>query len=104
MSGLVRQTAIYLGGVSGRRPRVPVDAGSLELAARKAMDSDAFAYVRAGAGNEQTMRANREGFDRLRIVPRMLGDVSGRYSSVELLGRRFASPFLTAPIGGLELA
>jgi lactate 2-monooxygenase len=104
MNGLIRQTAIYLGGVSGRKPRVPLDAGSLELAARKAMDSDAFAYVRAGAGNEQTMRANREGFDRLRIVPRMLRDVSERDTSVELLGQRFPSPFLIAPIGVLELA
>jgi lactate 2-monooxygenase len=104
MNGLVRQTAIYLGGVSGRRPRVPLDAGSLEVAARKAMDDDAFAYVRAGAGNEQTMRANRAGFDRLRIVPRMLRDVSVRDTSVELLGLRFPSPFLTAPIGVLELA
>jgi lactate 2-monooxygenase len=104
MSGILRQTAIYLGGVSGRKPRVPLDAGSLEVAARKAMDSDAFAYIRAGAGNEQTMRANREGFDRLRIVPRMLRDVSERDTSVELLGLTMPSPFMTAPIGVLELA
>jgi lactate 2-monooxygenase len=104
MSGILRQTAIYLGGVSGRKPRVPLDAGSLEVAARKAMDADAFAYIRAGAGNEQTMRANREGFDRLRIVPRMLRDVSERDTSVELLGLHMPSPFMTAPIGVLELA
>ncbi len=104
MSGILRQTAIYLGGVSGRKPQVPLDAGSLEVAARKAMDADAFAYIRAGAGNEQTMRANREGFDRLRIVPRMLRDVSERDTSVELLGLTMPSPFMTAPIGVLELA
>jgi lactate 2-monooxygenase len=104
MNGLVRQTAIYLGGVSGRKPRVPLDAGSLELAARKAMDSEAFAYIRAGAGNEGTMRANRAGFERLRIVPRMLRDVSERDTSVELFGQKLRSPFLTAPIGVLELA
>src|SRR3954468_10954802 len=104
MNGILRQTAIYLGGVSGRKPRVPLDAGSLELAARKAMDDDAFAYIRAGAGNEQTMRANIAGFERLRIVPRMLRDVSERDTSVELLGLRLPSPFLTAPIGVLELA
>jgi lactate 2-monooxygenase len=104
MSGLVRQTAIYLGGVSGRRPRVPLDAGALEVAARKAMPSDSFAYIRAGAGNEGTMRANLAGFERLRIVPRMLRDVAHRDTSVELLGMRLPSPFMTAPIGVLELA
>src|SRR4051812_34825937 len=104
MSGLVRQTAIYLGGVSGRRPRVPLDAGALEVAARKAMPTDSFAYIRAGAGNEGTMRANLAGFERLRIVPRMLRDVSERDTSVELLGLRLPSPFMTAPIGVLELA
>ncbi len=104
MNGLRRQTQIYLGGVSGRRPRVPIDAGRLEQAARRRMRRDAFAYVAAGAGNERTMVANRVAFDRWRIVPRMLRDVEHRDTSVELFGRRLASPFLLAPIGVLELA
>jgi lactate 2-monooxygenase len=100
----VRQTQIYLGGVSGRRPRVPVDYGRLEQRARRKMGKDAFAYVATGAGNERTIAANRAGFDRWRIVPRMLRDVEHRDTSVELLGRRLESPFLLAPIGVLELA
>jgi lactate 2-monooxygenase len=103
-NGLARQTAIYLGGVLGRRPRVPLDAGRLEALARRHMSGDAYAYVAAGAGNEGTLKANRAAFDRWRIVPRMLRDVSQRDTSVELFGRRLASPFLTAPIGVLELA
>jgi lactate 2-monooxygenase len=104
MSGLVRQTEIYLAGVSGRRPRVPLDAGRLEAAARSRMRGDAYAYVAAGAGNERTMVANRAAFDRWRIVPRMLRDVELRETGVELFGRRLPSPFLLAPIGVLELA
>jgi lactate 2-monooxygenase len=104
MSGLLRQTQIYVAGVSGRRPRVPLDARRLSQAARRAMTRDAYAYVRAGAGNERTMFANRQAFDRWRIVPRMLRDVSERDTSVELFGRRLSSPFLLAPIGVLELA
>ena len=50
MIGRARQTAIYLGGVSGRRPRVPLDPERLEEAARKAMPADAFAYVKATDG------------------------------------------------------
>ena len=104
MSGLLRQTRIYVGGVSGRRPSVPIDASRLESAARRRMSRDAFAYVRAGAGNERTMAANRAAFDRWRIVPRMLRDVARRDTSVELLGRTLRSPLLLAPIGVLELA
>jgi isopentenyl diphosphate isomerase/L-lactate dehydrogenase-like FMN-dependent dehydrogenase len=50
------------------------------------------------------MRANRAAFDRWRIVPRMLRDVSERDTSVELLGRTLPAPFLVAPIGVLEMA
>ncbi|HEY1358509.1 MAG TPA: lactate 2-monooxygenase [Thermoleophilaceae bacterium] len=104
MAGLDRQTEIYLGGVSGVRPRVPIDAERLQARAEQAMAPDAFAYIAAGAGNESTLRANRAAFERWRIVPRMLRDVSERDTSVELFGRRLQSPFLLAPIGVLELA
>jgi lactate 2-monooxygenase len=102
--GLERQTEIYLGGVSGLRPRVPLDAARLEERAAQSMAPEAFAYVAAGAGNETTLRANRAAFERWRIVPRMLRDVAERDTSVELFGRRLHSPFLLAPIGVLELA
>jgi lactate 2-monooxygenase len=104
VNGLVRQTQVYLAGVSGRRPRVPMDPGRLEDRASRAMPGRSWAYIRAGAGAERTMAANREAFDRVRIVPRMLRDVSTRDTSVELFGRRFEAPVLTAPIGVLELA
>jgi lactate 2-monooxygenase len=90
--------------VTGRRPRVPVDAGRLEQAARRALAPEAFAYIAAGAGNERTVAANRAAFDGWRIVPRMLRDMSQRDTSIELFGRRLPAPFLLAPIGVLELA
>ena len=104
MNGLRRQTSIYLGGVSGRRPRVPIDARRLEAEARRHLHSNSYAYIAAGAGNETTLAANRAAFDAWRIVPRMLRDISTRDTSVELFGRRLDSPFLLAPIGVLELA
>ena len=104
MRGFEQQTSIYAAGVSGRRPRVPTDATMLEERARAAMSPEAFAYVAGGAGTGATMRANRAAFDRWRIVPRMLRDVSERNTSVELFGRTLPSPFLIAPIGVLEMA
>ncbi len=103
MLGVLRQTAIYRAGVSGRRPRVPTDATQLEARAKKAMPSEAFAYIAGGAGTGATVRANREGFDRWKIVPRMLRDVSERDTGIELLGRRLDSPFLLCPVGVLEM-
>jgi lactate 2-monooxygenase len=101
--GEERQTAVYLGGAGGRRPRVPVDDEQRRERAREAMSANAWAYIAGGAGHEETMRANREGFRRWRIVPRMLRDVSERDTGVELFGRRLEFPFLLAPIGVLEM-
>jgi lactate 2-monooxygenase len=103
MIGVLRQTAIYRAGVSGRRPRIPTDATKLEGRARKSMPAEAFAYIAGGAGTGATIRANREGFDDWRIVPRMLRDVFERDTGVKLLGRRLPSPFLLCPVGVLEM-
>ena len=104
MKGLERQAAIYLGGIAGRPPSVSADATKLERGARRAMPRRAFDYVAAGAGTEATLRENRAAFDRWRIVPRMLRDVSSRDTSIELFGRRLPTPFVLAPVGVLELA
>jgi len=102
--GRQRQADIYLGALSGARRSVPVDPARLEEAASKRMSPEAFAYIAGGAGLEETIRVNRDAFDRLRIVPRVLRDVSTRDTSVELFGRRLPGPFLLAPIGVLEMA
>jgi lactate 2-monooxygenase len=104
VTGPERVAAIYLRGVGGRRPRVPIEMEKLEAAAERSMSPQAFAYVAAGAGNEATKRANTASFERWRIVPRMLRDVSSRDTSVEVFGRRFASPLMLSPVGVLELA
>jgi lactate 2-monooxygenase len=102
--GRARQARIYQEGVSGRRPRVPVAWSRLEERARRAMSRAAFAYVAGAAGLEDTMAANREGFGRWRIVPRVLRDVSGRDPGIELFGRRLRAPLLLCPVGVLEMA
>jgi lactate 2-monooxygenase len=102
--GRVRQREIYLAGVRGRKPVAPANPSTLEERAREKMSAEAFAYVAGGAGLETTMAANRNAFERQRIVPRGLRDVSQRRTTVELFGRTLPSPFLIAPIGVLEMA
>jgi lactate 2-monooxygenase len=101
--GRKRQREIYVAGVGGRLPAVPVAQAQLEKAAQAAMSAEAWAYVAGGAGRESTMEANRAAFERWRIVPRMLRDVEKRDLTVSLFGRRLPSPLLLAPIGVLEM-
>jgi lactate 2-monooxygenase len=101
--GRRRQRAIYIAGIGGRRPTVPVGQAELEKAAQAAMTPEAWAYVAGGAGRESTMDANRAAFERWRIVPRVLRDVEQRDLSIELFGRRLPSPLLLSPIGVLEM-
>lgn len=97
------QSRIYRRGVLGHRPGVPFSPDRLREKAARAMSTTARAYVDGGAGNGDTMRANRAAFDRWRIVPRMMRDTRERDQSVELFGRRLPSPFLTCPIGVAEM-
>jgi lactate 2-monooxygenase len=102
--GRAAQSAIYRAGSFGRRPAVPVAADRLERAARRKMSARDFAYVAGSAGGESTARANREAFERWRVVPRMLVDTGERDLSVELLGRCHPTPLLVSPIGVLSAA
>ena len=102
--GRLRQAGIFVKGLAGRRPTVPVDSRLLEEEARAGMSPEAAAYVLGAAGAESTMAANRAALDRYRIVPRVLRGVSARDLSVTLFGRRLPVPMLIAPIGVLEMA
>ncbi len=102
--GRGRQRDIYLAGVGGMRPPVPVEPAALEKAAQGAMSPEAWAYIAGGAGRESTMDANRAAFEKRRIVPRVLRDVENRDLSIELFGQRLPTPLLLCPIGVLEMA
>ena len=102
--GRERQFEVYVGGARGVYPQVPVSVDRLESAARTAISPEGFAYIAGGAGTEESIRENRAAFERWRIVPRMLRDVSIRNTAVEVLGTPFSSPFALCPIGVLEMA
>jgi lactate 2-monooxygenase len=91
--------SIYLKGLAGEPPELPVAWADLEAAAEEAMADAAADYVYATAGTGDTYRENRDAFERYRIVPRMLRDVAERDLSVELLGQKLPAPVLLAPIG-----
>lgn len=90
---------IYLRGLGGETPSIPVAVAELERRAVEAMEPKAANYVGAGAGSEDTMRANADAFRRRRIVPRMLRDVAARDLSTTVLGTAMPAPLMLAPIG-----
>jgi isopentenyl diphosphate isomerase/L-lactate dehydrogenase-like FMN-dependent dehydrogenase len=97
------QNEIYLRGLTGVRPDLPITADGLEAAARRTLPEQAFHYVSGGASSERTIAANREAFTRWRLVPRMLRGIGERQLSTTVLGTPMAAPVLTAPIGALGL-
>lgn len=102
--GRTRQTQVYVRGLGGERPRVPVAPERLQEAARAKLSPADFAYIAGGAGAERTMRANLAAFERVRLIPRRLAGSRERDLSVDLLGRTLPAPLLLAPIGVLECA
>ena len=50
MIGHTRQSEVYVDGVSGRRPCVPVSERALEAKAIEMMSPEAAAYIVGGAG------------------------------------------------------
>src|SRR4051794_4771305 len=98
------QNDVYLQGLFGELPTLPFDHRALQAAAEQVMTPGAVGYVSGGAGAEDTMRANREAFDRWRLVPRMLRGVPAeRDLSVDLLGTPSPAPVLLGPVGVLSI-
>ena len=93
------QYEIYMAGMSGQKPELPVAYRDLEARAKEVLRPEAYDYVAGGAGSEDTVRENLEAFRRWRIVPRMLKGAAERDLSATILGTRLPAPVLLAPIG-----
>src|SRR5215510_1344595 len=74
-----------------------VRLADFELAARERLHPAAWAYCAGGAGDEHTLRAGFEAWDRYRLRPRVLVDVSTVDLSTTILGRPAALPVGIAP-------
>ncbi|WP_308123949.1 alpha-hydroxy-acid oxidizing protein [Rhodococcus sp. BP-316] len=100
------QNEIYLTGLGGTTPDLPMTADGLEERARETLSAAAFAYIAGSASTERTARGNVDAFGSRRIVPRMWRGASApdaRDLSVTVLGTTLAAPVLTAPIGVLGM-
>ncbi len=76
----------------------------LRLMARQRLPRSVFEFIDGGAEDELTLADNRAAFERVRIVPRVLVDVSAPVLRTEILGEPAAAPFVIAPMGSCALA
>lgn len=81
-----------------------LDVPDFERAAKGVMSSLAWEYVSEGAADEITLRSNHEAYDKIRLMPRALVDVSKLDTRVTLLGRELAHPILLAPTAYQKLS
>lgn len=70
-----------------------------ETIARTLIPESSFIYIQSGAGEEVTLRWNRERFNDLRLQARVLEDLGELDTSTTLLGRKLAMPLLFSPTG-----
>ncbi|MEY4939433.1 MAG: hypothetical protein RIQ93_1168, partial [Verrucomicrobiota bacterium] len=74
-----------------------VDVPDFEREARARLAPMAWEYMSGGAADELTLRWNHESYERIRLRPRALIDVSHVDTRLTLLGRELPFPILLAP-------
>jgi len=75
-----------------------------ERMAEKVVPPDAWSYIAGGAGDERTLRWNREAFSRCRLRYRVLVDVSDVTTETTVLGTQVSMPVLVAPMAFQQIA
>eukprot|EP00095_Tigriopus_kingsejongensis_P000169 maker-scaffold487_size158652-snap-gene-0.44 protein:Tk00169 transcript:maker-scaffold487_size158652-snap-gene-0.44-mRNA-1 annotation:"e3 ubiquitin-protein ligase rfwd2-like" len=76
----------------------------IEAHAHKVLPRNALDYYRSGADQMQTLHDNQKAFQRFRIAPKMLVDVSRRDLSNSVLGRSVNFPIGIAPTAMQRMA
>ena len=75
-----------------------------ERLAEEAISPEAWSYIVGGAGDERTLRWNREAFSRYRLRPRVLVDVTSVTTETTVLGTDVSMPVLVAPMAFHQIA
>ena len=85
-----------------KSPKEAINVFDFEPVCRANVPPAHFGYMASGIDDEVTLRANREGFAKFQLRPRRLVDVSKVDMSTEILGVKYASPIVIAPVGGQQ--
>src|SRR5258708_25879819 len=83
-----------------KSPKEAINVFDLEPVCRQNVPPAHFGYMASGIDDEVTLRRNREDFLKFQLRPRRLVDVSKVDMSVDILGTKYSSPIVLAPVGG----
>lgn len=83
---------------------LPINILEYEDRARAVLSPEAYAYYASAANDEITLRENRAAYERLKLRPLMLRDVTNRSMRVELFGQVLKAPLIVAPMAYNALA
>ena len=73
----------------------------LRQRARRRLPRAVFDFFDGGAEDESTLADNRAAFSRVKLLPKVLVDVSHIDTAIDLFGYRSSMPIVTAPTGGV---
>ncbi|NTV10390.1 MAG: alpha-hydroxy-acid oxidizing protein [Zoogloea sp.] len=79
-------------------PRDIAAVADYERHAHERLDDKAWTYLCGGAADELTLQDNQAAFRRLRMKGRVLADVRGGHTRLELFGRSYEHPVFLAPV------
>ena len=81
----------------------PICVTDFEPLAKAKMSAMSWEYITAGSGDELTLRWNKEAYQRIRLKPHVLVDVSQLDTRVKLFDSEHAFPILLAPTAAQKL-
>jgi len=84
---------------TSRDMRKVLNLNDFEPLARRFLPRAIHGYVAGGADDGVTVQHNLDALSRLKMIPRVLRDVSACSQQVTLFGKSYASPFMIAPMG-----
>lgn len=82
----------------------PLTVAEYEPLARARVEPGAWDYQAGGAGDELSLADNLAAWDRIRLRPRVLVDVSSRDLSTSAFGARLDHPVIVAPTAAHQLS
>ena len=92
-----------LAGQVVESPELAANVWDMEMTTHAHNLPEHWAYLHLGVDDFETRVANREGFNRLAVRPRRLGqDTSNLDTSVELFGKQYGTPLFTCPVAALQ--
>jgi (S)-mandelate dehydrogenase len=79
-----------------------INIEDLRLMAKRRLPRAIFDFFDGGAEDESSLRDNRAAFERVRLLPRVLVDVSAVSLKTDLFGKPSSLPLAIAPTGGIS--